>query len=196
MTPLHAATRSDILKTLVKHGAATNAKDSLHRTPLWYLAHSAGTEGVAEMVDFLLRSGADETIVDEDGRAPVDVLGGWFEGDEHLMLENVEPVRRLLANAPSDRAWRRRGYLVLCRAFPEKVQQREESSRGGAAGAAVARRNRQGTKLARAEAGGGGGAAGGGTAVDDRAGGDWAAVVTGVLGLQEEGIFRTIVGFL
>ena len=31
--------------------------------------------------------------------------------------------------------------------------------------------------------------------VDERDGGDWAAVVARALGLREEGIFRTIVGY-
>lgn len=35
-----------------------------------------------------------------------------------------------------------------------------------------------------------------GSTVDERGGGDWAVVVERVLVLQEEGIFRTLMGFL
>lgn len=34
-------------------------------------------------------------------------------------------VGKLLANAPADKAWRRRGYLVLCRAHPDRLQQNQ-----------------------------------------------------------------------
>ena len=42
--------------------------------------------------------------------------------------EDVGRVRELLVNAPADRAWRRRGYLVLCRARPDRLRQIHESS--------------------------------------------------------------------
>lgn len=38
------------------------------------------------------------------------------------MAEGVDRVRQLLANAPADRAWRRWGYLVLCRARPDVLR--------------------------------------------------------------------------
>lgn len=43
-------------------------------------------------------------------------------GDQSL-AEDAERVRVLLANTPADRTWRRRGYLVLFRAHPDRVQQ-------------------------------------------------------------------------
>lgn len=33
---------------------------------------------------------------------------------------DVRRVKELLANAPTGRAWRRRGLLILCRAFPDR----------------------------------------------------------------------------
>lgn len=37
-------------------------------------------------------------------------------------------VRTLLAAAPSDRAWRRRGYLVICRAHQSRVRESRATS--------------------------------------------------------------------
>ena len=54
----------------------------------------------------------------------MDMIGLAVEEEDHL-VEDVERVRELLANAPADRAWRRRGYLVLCRAHPDRVQQNQ-----------------------------------------------------------------------
>ena len=97
-------------------------------------------------------------------------------------------MRELLANAPADRAWRRRGYLILCRAHPDRVQQSQVISDTRHADAA--RRPRRRAKQARERGGAGDGG------VDESAGGDWAVVVARALQLQEEGIFRTIVGFV
>lgn len=104
-------------------------------------------------------------------------------------------------NAPADRAWRRRGYLALCRAHPDRVKLRPEAAAGPRAGSGAASRLRSGAKLARLGApsggGGGGGAAAtaGGTA-NRRGCGDWTDVMARVLRLQEEEIFRAIVGYL
>ena len=148
----------------------------------------AGTQGAAEVVDALLRAGADETIVDNQGRKASDVVGGEVAEEERL-AEDFERVSELLANAPADRAWRRRGYLVLCRAHPHRVQHHSQAS-NDTDHSDTARRTRSRAKLARA-----GGVAGGST-VDGRPGVDWDIVMTRVLLLQEEGIFRTIVGYL
>lgn len=37
--------------------------------------------------------------------------------EQDSLAEDVERVRKLLSNAPADRAWRPRGSLVLCRAY-------------------------------------------------------------------------------
>ena len=142
------------------------------------------------MVDLLLRLGADETITGEEGKTPADVIGEWFDEyeDGDPLVEEIKRVRRLLANAPADRAWRRRGYLVLCRAHPNRVHRGVESSRPNVGMA-------RGTRC-QLEGGGGGGTGGGGMIAGDETDGKWAVVMAKVLGLQEEGIFRTIVGYL
>lgn len=67
-------------------------------------------------VDLLLRWGADETALDKNGKTPAELLNFDDEDDESLSQDGVERVRLLLARAPADRAWRRRGWLVMIRA--------------------------------------------------------------------------------
>lgn len=168
-TPLHNATSQYSLEgvlALLKHGADIDEPNVQLRTPLVFAASNAGTPGAVEMVDLLLKSGADETIVDDQGRAAVDVIGWLTEDyDDADVQEEIGRVHQLLTNAPADRNWRRRGYLVLCRAHPDRVQQRQDiiSTHTGAV---------------------------------QRAGGDWAGMAAWALELEEEGLFRAIVEFL
>ena len=176
-TPLLNASNNaslDALTALCRHGAQVNAQDSYLQTPINRAAAHAGTQGAAEMVDILLRSGADETIVDDEGYRAANVVADNIE-DEDRLAEDVERVHKLLANAPADRAWRRRGYLVLCRAHPDRVQQAPEVSTVSA----YADNETSGQDVA-----------------DERASGELADAVEKVLRLQEEGVFRTIVGYL
>ncbi len=98
------------------------------------------------MVDFLLRSGANETILDSDGKTAADIVG---EGVYEMVRWDVERVRKLLANAPADRAWRRRGCLVLCRAHPDRLGQTPEMTRSAHPG--IGRMTRSVATLARTE---------------------------------------------
>ncbi len=192
-TPLYFAASCFNLKALtalLKHGAHVNAQSVSLRTPVLHVAARAGRHGAAAAVDVLLRSGADETIVDEDGNAAADVVGGDVE-EEDRVAEDVERVHKLLANAPADRAWRRRGYLVICRAHPDRVEQMPEMR---SALTATGRMTRRSDILGRTEASRCQDV--GGSAVEEGTRADWARVVGAVLGLQEEGIFRTIVGYL
>ncbi|CAN0192012.1 unnamed protein product [Ectocarpus sp. 13 AM-2016] len=155
-TVLHMAaitrtrTEAATLAVLLKYGADVNAQTVRGTSVLEYVATRAGREGIMEVVDLLLRWGADEAHVAGNGMRAADVIGMKVP-EEDRIPEEVEGVRKLLANAPADRAWRRRRSLVLCRAQPDRVQL---SSDG----------------IARLEA--------------------------RVLGLVEEGIFRTIVRFI
>lgn len=77
-TPLHRASNSlnhEALGRFLEHGAAANAQTKSLRTPLMITAARAGTRGAAEMVDFLLRAGADETVVDKNGDKAADTMG-------------------------------------------------------------------------------------------------------------------------
>lgn len=179
----------EALRRLLHHGADANSDDacgtSLHRA-----VNRAGNHGTAEIVDLLLRSGADETIENRHEETPVGEIEYRAEldgrtGGSLARNEDFDRVRKLLANAPADRTWRRRGFLVLCRAYPDRVHLL----------AGMAPRTRSRARLARANAGG----------VDPQIttgsndiepGGSWPGVVNIVLGLAEEGVFRKIVRFL
>jgi len=189
-TPLLYAARSfslEALTALLKCGAYVNTKtDHYFRTPLHYATRSPSTGKTAsKVVDLLLRSGADETIPDRDGYT----AAGLVAVPEDIQPnEDANRVRKLLVNAPADRAWRRRGFLVLCRAHPNRVQQVLETSihqTGMTPGTCSAKSTDTigctGVKC---------------STVDQRGDRGWALVVAHVLGLQEEGIFRAVVGFL
>ena len=193
-TPLHYAARQPCLGAalaLLKHGANVNAQSNYQDTPLHRAAANAGMQGTEEMVDSMLRSGADETILNRYYEAASDVVAQSVE-QEYQLIEDVHRVRELLSNAPADRAWRRRGYLVMCRAHPDRMRQTEGI---GSAFAGVKRSTRSSAKLTRTETSSCSGTAGGSTA-DGRTVGDWAVVMAKVLGLQDKDVFRTIVEYL
>ncbi len=197
-TPLHCAAAYlsiEALTALLEHDANINAQDNVLGNSLYRAAANAGEQGAADVVDFLLRSGADETVVCSNGKTVadfVDFLGNHDVVEQDGLAEDIERMRMLLANAPADRAWRRRGYLVLCRAHPDRVQQTLENS---SIPPGTSWMTRSQTKLARTEALDCSETVGG-SAVDGPVGGEWAIAVSRVLALQEEGIFRTIVGYL
>lgn len=202
-TPLHyaaCALSGGVSLALLRHGADVNAQNRYKSTPLCRAADKAGTQGSAEVVDILLRSGADETAVDIDGATPQDLVEFKLAEEEQAPgvvedEEDMERVHTLLVNAPADRAWRRRKFLVLCRTFPERVclsQQGITSSVGGGGGNSMSRsrahvvagtaprtrRRARLEKLVQAEA-------------------DWARLSDMLLtGWGEEAIFRAIVGYL
>ena len=122
-TSLHWATKSGHLfavRALLDAGAYVNTQNNNGFTPLHRAAAIAGKKHSAECVDILLRSGSDETMVDNLGQIAADMVGQRVEVEERSPVE-IERVRLLLANARADKAWRRRGFLVLCRAFPERT---------------------------------------------------------------------------
>ena len=184
LTPLaHAAKACDIetVRALVDHGAEVNTSDAEGDTPLHFAAQWAGKDGAAELMDFLLRSGSDETASNTNGERPGDVVGQL--GFRHWF--NVERAHSLLATAPVDKAWRRRGLLLLCRARRNKGELL--STGHGDVQRSIDLQASGGTGLA------------GGDALEESAGdGDWVRAVAWVvgLGLGEEGIFREIVGCL
>lgn len=122
-TPLQVAAglaHSEAALCLLRHGADVNARATSGSMPLHTAASHAGRRGTAEVVDLLLQWGADETITDNHDRTAADMIGIKARQWYHL-TDDVERVRKLLANAPADRAWRRRALPMLCRAHPGRV---------------------------------------------------------------------------
>lgn len=134
--PLHIAVMSgscDAAAALLRHGADVGARDSLGRTPI-ILACSTST--MPEMADLLLRWGSDEVATDKNGftaEAYVKTLAANNGGCTEVNSRTVK-LLELLARAPADRAWRRRGLIVMCRAFPQKLQLLQGGHRRNASG--------------------------------------------------------------
>eukprot|EP00752_Nemacystus_decipiens_P005730 g5185.t1 len=229
-SPLHTAAHSEnceaALALLERHGADADAADALGGRPL----HDACKRMDLEMAEILLRWGADETAVDDDGNASADsvpsaqVIQDWYghpgsdsedgHGDE-IAQEMAEDISKrdllltLLARAPGDRAWRRRGFVVLCRALPERTRLARRGA-DGYASSSNARGCCCSGKLARPKSGGAGGEPGGVAAaaegaaarvtgnsdVSDTAGRCFDGVAAWLMDLHEDGLFRHIVCYL
>lgn len=126
-TPLHLASmfgRCTAMHAFLRCGANIHAVTKLGLMPL-HVAVNSDTEVLidrAKTVNMLLRWGADETRTIEGLTTAVI----WEDTvmDENVNVSNgdVISVRRLLATAAQDKAWRRRGWLVLCRSRPVSVQ--------------------------------------------------------------------------
>ncbi|CAM9755804.1 unnamed protein product [Hapterophycus canaliculatus] len=130
--PLHCAAvhmKLEAVVALLKHGANANAADDSNYTPLHDAVSTPWRPGTADLVDTLLRSGADEKIINDNGDSPLDIVRRKYAGQP--LVDEFQRVYKLLANAPSDRAWRRRGYLVLCRARLDRAQLASAKARSG-----------------------------------------------------------------
>lgn len=115
-TPLHDATcrGPEAVLALLKHGASVSKKDAIGATPLHRSVVCAGRHGTAEVVDLLLRRGADEkAVVTTNALKAVDLVGCGVE-DEETLADDVERARKLLANAPADVASPRLSGHVPC----------------------------------------------------------------------------------
>lgn len=63
----------------------------------------------------LLRRDADETLLNDDYEPPGDVIGNSVQEDKRDE-DVVEWIVEMLARAPADRVWRRRGWLAMLNA--------------------------------------------------------------------------------
>lgn len=129
-TPLHVAAQHagnlSAIRALVRNGADIHARKSNGDTALHVAAGNCSFERSAATVDSLLRAGADESMVNAASETPADVLERKSDpNEEKVVTDCVAQVRKLLANAPADRAcrvWARRRFVVMCRAFPDRVR--------------------------------------------------------------------------
>ncbi|CAN0199235.1 unnamed protein product [Scytosiphon promiscuus] len=120
-TPLDRAAMSgmsEAVLALLRHGASLGVRDNFGMTPL-HSACDQQPKGLLSVVDLLLRWDADETISDDDGEKPSDLLDSAHE-DRDCSEDEIKRALVLLARAPADRAWRRRGWLVMLRARSRK----------------------------------------------------------------------------
>ncbi|CAM9256634.1 unnamed protein product, partial [Ectocarpus sp. 8 AP-2014] len=115
-TPFHFAAKAgsnEALLALLRRGASVDQKTDDGLTAL-HLAGRMEGDDMDHTVDILLRWGASEQAVDQDGKTPVELFT-----ESALQLEGrrkcPELVRalELLARAPADRTWRRRCWLVI-----------------------------------------------------------------------------------
>lgn len=176
---------------LLKHGAdvnVVNEEDGF--TPLFRATSNPEVPEAVEVVDALLRSGADETVVGKDGDTALEVVWTWTD-EEQLVTEDYERVCELLENAPTDRAWRRRGFLVLCRAHPDRLCSEREI-----AGVRTGMNSRAKVASARTSSCSDGATTAGICTLDERTDGDRVGAAARVVELEEEGILRMIVAFL
>lgn len=184
-------------KLLVDAGVDVNKQTVHGETALHWAAVTARGVGSSDAVDALLRCGADETLPDIDGAKAVDIVGcaeSDIDDDEEDEVERDEQelkrVESLLMNAPADRAWRRRGMLVLCRAYPDRSQLRQTSSQEEE----VPDRKCVRAKVETAEPGGPDGGTG------DKGGAgegvDWGGIAARLIVMKENDIFSLIIGYL
>ncbi len=175
-TPLFdaAAVKIAAVRALVNHGADINAKDPFGKTVLHRAAvHCWHSCTGVKVVDFLLRLGADETLVDNFGATPADLIQDYFAQRKR----NIQRARKLLAEAPVDRIWRRRGLLLMGIA-----RRRRGQFPCAASDTTIPVIDTQGTSRT-------------GASGND----SWAGVLGWVAGMStggQEGIFRKIVGYL
>ena len=177
----------DAVKALLGHGASLDLRDGVGNTPLHYCVVSGNC--ASKIVDLLLRAGADESIVNDDGETPADRMKSKYRSsrDHPEYEEFCKPVLTLLDGAPADRAWRRRGLLVLCRAFQEKASLAPEETRANLPRAAKRR----------APFGGGGGEGVGGELSAATSGSNsFSRVMRRLVRIAEEGVFRNVISFL
>ena len=172
MTPLHDAVYSrnypGILALLHK-GADINVKDDDGLSPLHAVCKFSALNRSVDVADFLLRQGADETVRDNNGHTAEDLIEGHGSPQRRL--------RRLLTNAQADRAWRRRGMLVMCRSRCDKVLGGDQER-----GASKVQCQASGSALASGKARS--------PAADGR------ALLMQVVELEADAVFRAIIGFL
>lgn len=199
-TPLHFAAHSgdlEAIEALVVRGGDLSARTSLKgSTPLHIAAGHCETRAVQEL---LVRWGGDETALDTRGLSASDVAGQlknvFDRGARHE--EDVQLIRAMLANAPADRNWIRRRFVVILVDRERARISRERSCGGGA--------KKRGQQQQQQQGGAGGG--GGGEASAMELGGelerDWScgmkAFRHAVLQLAEtddECIFRSVVSFV
>ena len=181
---------TDIMLTLLSHGASIDVRDENGRPLLHDAARTCvRLDSGTDRVDVLLRAGADETARDSNDLTPAEFAQiDFFDETDRDALARVTMA---LERAPADRAWRRRGMVLLCRSFLERgARQPEPLTETGApiVWRAEVGGYKDGDEAARkADAG----------RIGKKEGlGNFGGLMSRLFALKEEGLFRTVVGFL
>ncbi|CAN0311942.1 unnamed protein product, partial [Ectocarpus sp. 6 AP-2014] len=191
-TPLHVAvwhwmTSTGTVRALLEGGANVHARAAGDDTPL----HIACSRVSGSAVELLLRWGADEKLPNNNGDTPADVIGGSLEQkdfDDEERKADKQRIRQMLARAPADRSWRRRGWLVLSRSCPTRVH-----IANGGSSSSISSTNGNSAKVARVS---GEGSSRDDEETEDQMMVDLRDLVGRLVGLEAEGLFRLVVGFL
>lgn len=118
--PVIAAARGryDAMLVLLRHNAHSDAQDREGRSPLTWACRRLEEEAA----DLLLRWGADETSVDDNGRSAYELIGAAIEEQEELRTgrDHVEPLRRVLQRIGHgvDGGF---AIIVLCHPFQKRL---------------------------------------------------------------------------
>ncbi|CAM9707553.1 unnamed protein product [Ectocarpus sp. 12 AP-2014] len=172
---------------LLEGGANVISPDNYGQTPL----HISSMWSSVAAVELLLRWGADEKLKNDDGDTPPDVIGVWEDNgnnDAGFDFEN-QRIRRMLAHPPADRSWGRCGWLVLRCSCPTGAQIGNCSSSGSCAGSSKG----FSSKAARVS---GRNSSWDDEEIEDDVMVDWTDLVGRLVGLEADGLFRLVVGFL
>ena len=98
---------TQLVRAHLRNGASVNTRNEQGKTVLHTVSTSCRGRTMVTIVDDLLKAGADETIKDNHGHTP-----------QHYYSADGSPeaaeAAKLLREAPADRAWRRRGHLLMC----------------------------------------------------------------------------------
>lgn len=102
-------------EALLRAGADVDARTSDDLTPL----HQACMFSRLTVVELLIQWNANELAISSDNYLPGDVVGIGEITIESSGDQGEDPmsdaIKGVLARAPADRVWRRRGWLVMCR---------------------------------------------------------------------------------
>lgn len=192
-----------------RSGAGVTAVDAHGCTPL-HLAvtggaysNQVGAAEVSDAVDLLFRWGADESATNSifGPHLPgTTVADEWRRTVLRSQISNADEtsVLKLLERAQQDKAWRRRGWLVLCRIFPDRVRLKVDDGEACTGLARSVRARGVGAESVSADAPAAGEAETGaaGTAPCTIPTGGLGLLVARVVGLHEEGVFRNILEFV